>query len=161
MKIEGQTAAQTRGTSFPGLGKGIGSRRRSKGFKLVEFVAVLAIASTVGVSAVSASYDSSGDSRQGPRVSAQLALSEAAALEEQYFLHNKRYTRDLDSRGLGLENVTTPGGHYTLRVDMPGDACQAGYCYILSAVPQGAQAEDECGTLSLTSDGTKLPVGCW
>ena len=159
MRIEGQKAAQMKGTSF--LRSGIGARGRNKGFKLVEFVAVLAIASTVGVSAVSASYDSSADSRQGPRANAQLALAEAAALEEQYFLLNKRYTQHLGAQGLDIENTTTPGGHYTLRVDMPADACPAGYCYILSAVPQGVQAEDECGTLSLTSDGTKLPAGCW
>jgi type IV pilus assembly protein PilE len=150
-----------KGTSFPASGKGISARRRQKGFKLVELVVVLAIASTVGVSAVSASYDSSADSGQGPRANAQLALAEAAARQEQYFLHNKRYTAHLDAQGLGLEDTTTPGGHYALRVDMPADACPTGYCYILSAVPRGAQAEDECGTLSLTSDGEKLPAGCW
>lgn len=161
MRIEGQRAAQVTGISFPRSGKGICASRRNKGFKLIEFVVVIAIASTVGVSAVSASYDSSDDSRQGPRANAQVALAEAAAREEQYFLLNKRYTRHLDSQGLDLEDTTTPGGHYALRVDMPADACPTGYCYILSAVPQGVQAEDECGTLSLTSDGTKLPAGCW
>jgi len=159
MRIEGEKAARTKGSAF--LGAGIGARRRNRGFKLVEFVAVLVIASTVGLSAVSASYDSSEDSRQGPRANAQVALAEAAALQEQYFLLNKRYTERLDSQGLDLEDTTTPGGHYALRVDMPADACPAGFCYILSAVPQGAQAEDACGTLSLTSDGTKLPAGCW
>jgi len=159
MRIEGEKAARTKGSAF--LGAGIGARRRNRGFKLVEFVAVLVIASTVGLSAVSASYDSSEDSRQGPRANAHVALAEAAALQEQYFLLNKRYTERLDSQGLDLEDTTTPGGHYALRVDMPADACPAGFCYILSAVPQGAQAEDTCGTLSLTSDGTKLPAGCW
>lgn len=159
MRIKGQKATQVKGTSF--LRGGIGARGRNKGFKLVEFVAVLAIASSVGVSAVSASYDSSDDSRQGPRANAQVALAEAAVLQEQYFLVNKRYTQHLDSQGLALENTMTPGGHYALRLDTPADACPEGFCYILSAVPQGAQVEDECGTLSLTSDGTKLPAGCW
>lgn len=153
MTIDRRTALRMKGTAFP--------RCRNRGFKLVEFVAVLAIASTVGVTAVSASYDSSADSRQGPRANAQLALAEMAAQEEQYFLLNKRYTERLDSKGLDLARTTTPGGHYTLRVDMPEDACPTGYCYILSAVPQGEQAGDDCGTLSLTSDGTKLPAGCW
>ncbi len=161
MGTEGRRAAQMKGTSFLASGRGIGARQRNKGFKLIEFVVVLAIASTVGVSAVSASYDSGADSSQGPRANAQLALAEAAARQEQYFLLNKRYTPHLDAQGLGLEDTTTPGGHYALQVDMPANACPTGYCYILSAVPQGTQAEDACGTLSLTSDGAKLPAGCW
>jgi type IV pilus assembly protein PilE len=135
--------------------------RGCRGFKLLEFVAVLLIASTVGVTAVSASYGSADDRRQAQRANAQYALSEIALLQEEYFLHNKRYTRHLDSTGLGLEKTATSGGHYELRVEFPADACPAGYCYVISAIPQGEQAEDECGVLELTSDGAKLPAGCW
>lgn len=157
MKRNSRLTGRAGGISFPG--HGLGARRRSGGFKLVEFVAVLAIACTVGVSAVSASYDSSGE---GPRASAQLAMAEIASLEEQHFLNKRRYTRDLTEMGLAAEDATTPGGHYALRVDFPApDACPTGFCYIVRAVPQGGQAEDGCGTLSLTSDGEKLPAGCW
>ncbi len=161
MTTKGLNASQTERTSFLRSRDRIGSRRRCRGFKLVEFVAVLAIASTLGITAVSASYGSSSGPRQGPRVNAQTALAEIAAREAQYFLNNKRYTRDLGSKGLGVESTTTPGGHYALRAELPPGACPVGYCYILSAVPQGAQTGDECGTLTLTSDGTKLPAGCW
>ncbi len=162
MTTKGLKASQTVRTSFLRSRNGFGSPRRCHGFKLVEFVVVLAIASTLGVTAVSASYESSGDSRQGQRVNAQIALAEIAALEEQYFLNNKRYTRHLGSQGVGAESTITPGGHYALRIELPADLCPVGYCYILSAVPQGVQADDECGgTLTLTSDGTKLPAGCW
>jgi len=92
---------------------------------------------------------------------AQNALAEMAVLEQDYFLFNKRYTQDIGAAGLGLESTTTPGSHYVLGVEIPEDACPAGYCYVLSAVPQGAQRDDECGTLKLTSDGARLPVGCW
>lgn len=132
-----------------------------RGFKLLELMAVLLIASTVGVTAVSASYGSADDRRQVQRANAQYALSEIALLEEEYFLRNKRYTQHLGATGLGVEKTATPGGHYQLRVELPGDACPAGYCYVISAVPQGEQASDECGILKLTSDGTKLPAGCW
>jgi Tfp pilus assembly protein PilE len=166
MTTKGPEAAKTKGTSFPGSRNVLGSPRGSQGFKLVEFVAVLAIASTLGITAVSASYGSSGGPRQGQPANAQTALAqtalvEIAAQEEQYFLNNKRYTRHLGSKGLGVESTMTPGGHYALRVDLPADACPVGYCYILSAVPQSAKAGDECGILTLTSDGTKLPAGCW
>ncbi len=161
MTTRGLDASQTGRTSFLRSRDRIGSPRRCRGFKLVEFVAVLAIASTLGITAVSASYGSSSGPRQGQRASAQTALAEIAAREAQYFLNNKRYTGNLGSKGLGVESTITPGGHYALRVDLPPDACPVGYCYILSAVPQGAQAGDECGTLTMTSDGTKLPAGCW
>ena len=161
MTTKGLNASQTGRTSFLRLRDRIGSPRRCRGFKLVEFVAVLAIAGTLGVTVVSASYGSSNGPRQGQRVNAQTALAEIAAREAQYFLNNKRYTGNLGSKGLGGESTITPGGHYALRVDLPPDACPMGYCYILSAVPQGAQAGDECGTLTMTSDGTKLPAGCW
>jgi type IV pilus assembly protein PilE len=159
--IKAIKASQGARISFLGSRGGIGTRRRCHGFKLVEFVAVLVIASTLGISAVSASYGSSGESRQGPRATAQTALADIAVQQEQYFLSNKRYTGDLGAKGLGLETTMTPGDHYALRVELPANACPAGYCYILTAVPQAAQADDECGTLTLTSDGAKLPAACW
>ena len=153
--------ARTGRNSFPRLRNASGARQRCRGFKLVEFLVVLAIASTVGITAVSASYGSSEDRLQAQRMIAQSMLAEMAVLEQDYFLFNKRYTRDTGPEGLGLDSTTTPGNHYELRVDFPQDACPAGYCYVLSAVPQGAQADDECGALKLTSDGTRLPAGCW
>jgi type IV pilus assembly protein PilE len=139
----------------------IDARRGCRGFKLVEFLVALVVASTLGIGAVSASYGSPEDRLQVQRGNAQAALAQISQLEESHFLLNKRYTQHLGSRGLDIESTTTPGGHYALRAELPADACPVGYCYVLSAVPQGAQTDDECGTLTLTSDGTKLPAGCW
>lgn len=161
MTTKGLKASQTGRTYFPRSRDRLASPRRCHGFKLVEFVAVLAIASTLGITAISTSYGSSGGSQQGPRANAQMALAEIAVLEDQHFLNYKRYTQHLGSKGLGVASTMTPGGHYALRAELPPDACPVGYCYVLSAVPQGAQVDDECGTLTLTSDGTKLPAGCW
>lgn len=161
MMIKGINNIQTGRNSFLRSRNGVGARQRCRGFKLVEFLVVLAIASALGISAVSASYGSSEDRLQVQRANAQAALANIAQLEEEHFLFNKRYTQRLGSKGLGIESTMTPGGHYALRAELPADACPAGYCYVLSAVPQGAQADDECGTLTLTSDGTKLPAGCW
>ncbi len=147
------------GISFPTSRNGL--PQRCRGFKLLEFLAVLVIASTLGVTAVSASYGPSSGGLQAQRANAQYALAEIALLQEEYYLRNKRYTRHLGSAGLDVDTATTSGGHYRLRVELPEDACPAGYCYVLSAVPQGAQAGDECGTLKLTSDGTRLPAACW
>lgn len=161
MKTSGLDKARTGRISFPKLRNGYGARHRCRGFKLVELLVVLAIASTVGITAVSASYESPEDRLQAQRMIAQSTLAEMAVLEQDYFLFNKRYTQDIGVDGLGLDSTTTPGEHYALRVEFPQDACPTGYCYVLSAVPQGAQADDECGTLELTSDGARLPAGCW
>ena len=161
MMTRGLKASRTGRTSFLRSRNRFGSPRRCHGFKLVEFAAVLAVAGTLGVTAVSTSHGSSGGPQQGQRASAQTALAEIAVLEDQYFLNYKRYTQHLGSKGLGVESTMTPGDHYALRAELPPNACPVGYCYILSAVPQGAQADDECGTLTLSSDGTKLPAGCW
>lgn len=161
MKTKGPEASKIGRTSFLRSRCGNGTPRRCHGFKLVELAAVLAIASTLGFTVVSASYGSSSEPRQGHRATAQTALAEIAVLEEQYFLNNKRYTGHLGPKGLGVESTVTPGDHYSIRVELPEDLCPVGFCYIASAVPQGAQADDECGTLTLTSDGTKLPAGCW
>ena len=109
MTTKGLNASQTGRTSFLGSRGRIGAPRRCRGFKLVEFVAVLAIASALGITAVSASYGSSGGPRQASSanaqtVLAQTALAEIAAREEQYFLNNKRYTRHLGSKGLGVDS---------------------------------------------------------
>ncbi len=161
MTNNGLTRPQTGRISFPRARNSIASRRLCRGFKLVEFLVILAIAGTLGITAVSASSGSAEDQVEGRRANAQIALAEIAQLQEQYFLNNRRYTSHLGSQGLGFETTTTPGGHYTLRVELPEDACPAGYCYILSAVAESPRADDECGTLSITSDGDKLPAGCW
>lgn len=149
------------GTAFPIRHNTIAARRHSLGFKRVEFLVALAVAAMLAFPAFSASFGSSGDRHKGARASAQLALSELASLQEQYFVNHKRFTDDLDAVGFGNERASTSGGHYTLRVELPDEACPEGYCYVLSAVPKGRQVEDDCGTLSLTSDGDKLPAGCW
>ena len=78
MTTKGLKASRSARISFLGSRGGIGTRRRCHGFKLVEFVAVLAIASTLGISAVSASYGSSSEQRQAPRANAQAALVDIA-----------------------------------------------------------------------------------
>ena len=160
MSTKHTNASKVTKTSFPRPGFRNRALRRCRGFKLVEFVAVLAIASTVGITAVSA-YGPSKDSKQGRHAAARAALAEIAALQEQYFLNNKRYSEHLGSKGLGLESDETPGGHYTLRVELPADACPKGFCYIITAKARDVETGDECSTLSLTSDGTRLPAQCW
>jgi type IV pilus assembly protein PilE len=97
------------------------------------------------------------------RSEGKAALLQAAAREEQFFLDNRTYTADLRQLGYASNPAPTEQGYYKIRainVSATG--------YTLEAIPQGAQATDTlCGTLSLTSLGTKGENGtgkvtdCW
>lgn len=92
------------------------------------------------------------------RAAALAALEQAASQQEQFFLNNRTYTTEIadDLRIPG----STEGGHYLLSAEA-GACGDINVCYQLEAEPQGAQAEDTCGVLSLTSEGQRLPAGCW
>ena len=52
-------------------------------------------------------------------------------------------------------------GTYTLSVDAPTGACLLDRCYRLRATPEGVQADDACGPLTLDSERIKAPTNCW
>jgi Tfp pilus assembly protein PilE len=136
------------------------SAHRCRGASLVKLMGSLATAGVVWMTVISSSYGSLGDSAQAQRARTQAELAQIAVLQEQFFLNNGRYTQRLGAEGLNLDRAIAADQQYTLRVDFPTASCPTGYCYVLRAIPKGDQV-DECGTLSLGSDGTKLPAGCW
>lgn len=161
MTSKRRTNIRRQGTALLNGRNALSNRRRSRGISRVGFVVALTVAATLALPAFSASFGSSGDHHQSARANAQLALSELASFQEQYFLNHKRYTDDLDAVRFGLERTSSSDGGYAFSVELPEGACPVGYCYVLNAVPRGRQAGDECGILSLNSDGEKLPAGCW
>lgn len=98
--------------------------------------------------------------RKGRRAAATAALIDAASRQEQYFLDNKTYTTTIAAGGLNMSAVTEDGT-YTLSVDAPTGACLVDRCYLVRATPQGPQADDRCGPLTLNSERAKTPSGCW
>ena len=124
---------------------------RQSGFTLVELIVVVAIVAILAAFAYPAFQDQIMKSR---RSTALAALSDAASRQEQFFLDNKTYAT---TRGAINMPATTEGGYYTLNVNAPTPLTG----YSLSAAPQGTQASDSCGTLTLTSAGVKSPANCW
>ncbi|MEN9728168.1 MAG: type 4 fimbrial biosis protein PilE [Pseudomonadota bacterium] len=129
---------------------------RSCGFTLIELMVVVVIVALLATVAYPSFVE---QIRRSGRAEARAALMEARAREEQYFLDNKTYTEDrsllrlqlaLSGSG-GTAKFLTESGKYDIQVDC-SSACMA---YTLSAVPQGAQEQDRCGTLTLTSEGVK------
>ena len=98
--------------------------------------------------------------RKSRRAAATAALIDATSRQEQFFLDNKTYTTTLTAGGLNM-NVATEDGSYTLSVDPPSGACALDRCYSMRATPQGAQAADKCGALSINSERVKSPSNCW
>ena len=94
------------------------------------------------------------------RAEGQQAMVDAASRQEQFSLDSKTYTTIVGAGGLNL-NATTQGGYYQLSVQAATLACAITSCYVVVGVPQGTQANDSCGTLTLSSEGDRLPAGCW
>ena len=131
--------------------------RASKGFSLLELIIVVVVAGVIAAIAIP-SYQE--QSRRGRRSAATAALFDATSRQEQFFLDNKTYTATVTAGGLNM-NAMTESGSYVLSVDAPTAACPLNRCYRVRATPQGAQAADSCGPLTIDSERVKSPSNCW
>ncbi len=127
-----------------------------QGFTLIELLIAMVVVAILAALAFPAYQDQVMRSR---RAEARAALQEVAVRQQAFFLNNRTYTTSFGTAGINFP-TTTESGFYNLSVTNPA-GCAIGSCYQLQAVPTGAQARDSCGTLVLTSVGTKLPVACW
>ncbi|HWO57707.1 MAG TPA: type IV pilin protein [bacterium] len=133
---------------------------RLDGFSLLELLITVAIIALLAGIAYPSYQQQILRTR---RSEGQAALLQAAAREEQFFLDNRTYTADLRQLGYASNPALSEQGYYQIRainVSATG--------YTLEAIPRGPQAADTlCGTLSLTSLGTKGESGtgavtdCW
>lgn len=129
----------------------------SRGVTLLELMIVVVVAAVIAGIAVPSYLE---QSRKGRRAAATAALFDATSRQEQFFLDNKTYTVTVTAGGLNM-NPATEDGSYALSVDAPTGACPLDRCYRVRATPQGAQAADSCGALTIDSERVKTPSGCW
>jgi len=98
--------------------------------------------------------------QRGRRADAQMALLELAQTLERYFTLNNSYV----SATLDAGVTSRVSSHYTISFV----ATPTATAYSLQAVPTSGQSADACGTLNLSSTGSRTATksgasvsGCW
>ncbi|CAD5371839.1 Type IV pilus biogenesis protein PilE [Rubrivivax sp. A210] len=128
---------------------------RRAGFTLIELMIVVAVI-TVLMAVALPSYRA--QILKSNRAQAQAYMQAVATRQQQFLVDTRGYAATLAAVG-----VSPPAGiasAYTLNLSVPDTLPPS---FILTATPQGEQAGESCGTLSINSAGTKTAAGggCW
>jgi type IV pilus assembly protein PilE len=131
------------------------------GFSLVELLVVLFIVAVLAALALPA-YDE--HIRRAHRAEARTGLLHAAHRLEREATAAGVYPGGALPESLAMP----PSGRYRIERTTPTDPIDAATRFRLRATPQGAQAQDKCGSFTLTHTGerglvgnTALVADCW
>ena len=135
--------------------------RKAKGFTLIELMIVVAVIAILGAIAYPAYVNHVVDTRRG---TAAACLVEISQYMERVYTTNLSYEVDRDAfPTFACEGDLADFYDFDFTADPTATA------YTLQAVPQGVQAsrDSECGTLTLSQEGTRTESGsgdvadCW
>lgn len=134
-------------------------RTTQSGFTLIELMIVVVVVAILAAVAMPSYQDSV---RKARRADAKAALSQAAQFMERNYSLAQRYDQTSAGAVVTLPFSQSPidGGTAQYAISIQSVAQQT---FTLQAVPQGGQASDTCGTLTLDNAGAKSPStsGCW
>lgn len=130
--------------------------RRAKGFTLIELMMAVVV---IGILVAVAMPSYQDYVRRGHRTAAQAFLMDVAQRQQQYFMDNRGFTDATAT--LGMTTPTDVASRYTIAIVLDAGPPAS---FSVSAAPVGAQTQDTCGTLTLTSAGAKTSSSgsnCW
>lgn len=121
--------------------------------ELLIAVAIIGMLSAVAIPAYSTYV------LRANRADAKAILMESAQFMERFYTTNNTYT------GAALLSATVPKGATgsAIKYNISFSVVPGASVYTLQAVPNGGQAADTCGTLTLSNTGAQTPTtaGCW
>ena len=136
---------------------------KSYGFSMIELMIVIAIVGIIAAVALPAYRES--QLRAG-RTEGKSTLMEVASMQERFFSANNSYSTNADPLSTPVvATLFSTNGDYAVTVAACGTGTIAN-CFVATAAPQGEQADDTCGNLTLTNTGVRGAAGgtqdeCW
>ncbi|WJW75095.1 type IV pilin protein [Thiohalobacter sp. IOR34] len=141
-------------------------KKTANGFTLIEVMIVVVIIAILATIAYPAYQDSM---RKARRADAKAALLEDAQWLERNYTESNRYDQKPGGGAVSKTDLpfqTAPRDSATVFYQISFQAGPAAQSYTLQAVPQGDQANDGCGTLTLNQAGVRGQTSgstsdCW
>lgn len=124
-----------------------------KGFTLIELVVAMAIVAILATIALASYQHAIVKSRRG---SAEAFLMDAITREQQYLLDARTYASTLSDL-----NLTVPAdvsSFYTVAITVTAGPPPLA---TLRATPVAGKGQESDGTLTIATDGSKLPADKW
>ena len=135
---------------------------RQRGFTLIELMIAVAVVAILASIALPSYQDQVRKSRRGD---AQSFATDVVARQQQFLLDRRTYAVSITdapaANGLGLAVPTSVTPFYRVTIATDNSAPPT---FTVTLTPLGAQANDTCGTLTITAAGKKAATGtgkCW